>query len=207
MFFSIIIPTHNDSKYLGKLLDSIARQTFTDYNVIVVADACTYEELDFTYDIVKSYEDKMTITMQVVNYGNAGMARNAGLDIATGQFILFADDDDYYLHDWVFEEIFTLVSKTQADVTLFGFIFGALGYKTPFDNNGGTFGNVWSKCWKRAAIGETRFPNVYPDDDLQFCRLMDKKEDLNYVSFNTPIYYYNYLREGSINWIEQTQKS
>ena len=205
MFFSIIIPTHNDSAHLPKLLESIARQSFTDYNVIIVADACSYEELDLTYDIVKSYEDKMTITMEVVNFGNAGMARNAGLDIATGQFILFADDDDYFLHDWVFEEIFSLVSTTQADVTLFGFIFGMLGYKRPFENNGGTWANVWSKCWKRAAIGETRFPNVYPDDDLQFCKLMDKK-DLNYLSFNAPIYYYNYLREGSINWIENMKK-
>ena len=96
MFFSVIIPTHNDSKHLPKLLRSMASQTFTDFETIIIADACNDEELDATCELVDVYKDKLKITFEIVNFGNAGMARNAGLDRAKGQFILFADDDDYF---------------------------------------------------------------------------------------------------------------
>ena len=201
MRFSVIIPTHNNASDLPRVLGSISRQTFTDYEVILVADACNETNQRITNMVVKTFEDKMKITYLTVNYHNAGMSRNAGLDIADGDYILFADDDDYFLHRWVFEEINSLVTRSDCDMALFGFIFGSLGYKAPFDNNGNAFGNVWSRCFKREAIGETRFPNVYPDDDLQFCNLMEQK-DIKTAAFNSPIYYYNYMREGSISWKE-----
>ena len=202
MRFSVIIPTHNNAKDLSTLLNSIANQSFTDYEVIIVADACDEINRKITNVTVKDFEDQMKITLLFVNYHNAGMSRNAGLDMADGDYILFADDDDYFLHRWVFEEINSLVTRSGCDMALFGFIFGSLGYKAPFDNNGNAFGNVWSRCFKRSAIGDTRFPNVYPDDDLQFCLLMEAK-NLKTVAFNSPIYYYNYMREGSISWNEK----
>lgn len=201
MRFSVIIPTHNNAKDLATLLRSILRQTFTDYEVIIVADACDEPNRKLTDATVKDFEGKMKITYLIVNHHNAGMSRNAGLDIADGDYILFADDDDYFLHDWVFEEINSLVTRADCDMALFGFIFGSLGYKAPFDNNGNAFGNVWSRCFKRSAIGDTRFPNVYPDDDLQFCNLMEQK-NLKIAAFSNSIYYYNYMRKGSISWNE-----
>lgn len=202
MKFSVIIPTHNNAKDLPQLLNSIAKQTFADYEVIVVADACDEENLIETRKAVQDFaRNHQMICLAKVSYHNAGMSRNVGLDYADGDYILFADDDDRFLHPYVFDMIHSLVTRTDADMALFGFIFGALGYKGPFDNNGNAFGNVWSRCFKRSAIGDTRFPNVYPDDDLQFCNLMEEK-NIKTVAFNAPIYYYNYMREGSISWKE-----
>lgn len=201
MTFSIIIPTHNNTCDLMTLLYSIEQQTFKDYEIIIVADACDKYNLSALSNVQKQY-GKLKITLVKVSYHNAGMARNTGLDLADGEYILFADDDDKILHPFVFEEIYQLVKRTDADIAYFGFIFGEYGYKAPFDNDGHAFGNVWSKAWKRSAIGDTRFPNVYPDDDLQFCLLMEKKIGLNVMVFDSPIYYYNFMREGSISWNE-----
>lgn len=204
MTFSVIIPTHNNAEDLQHLLLTILNQTFTDYEVIIVADACDKHNQEITEGRVKFYQEHyqhMQITLLTVNHHNAGMARNAGLEIAKGDYILFADDDDRFLHPHVFDMIHSLVTRSDADMALFGFIFGSLGYRAPFDNNGNAYGNVWSRCFKRTAIGDTRFPNVYPDDDLQFCNLMEQK-DIKTVAFNAPIYYYNYMRVGSIQWKE-----
>ena len=97
MRFSVIIPAHNSEKFINKALDSIKNQTFRDFELIVVCDRCT----DNTKAIAESYGAK-TID---VDFGRDGLTRNAGLDIAQGEYILFLDHDDLYMHEFVFEEI------------------------------------------------------------------------------------------------------
>ena len=69
-FFSVIIPAHNSQAYIRKGLESIRQQRFTDYELIIVCDACT----DDTELVAKAYTDKVIVT----EYGLDGMARNAG---------------------------------------------------------------------------------------------------------------------------------
>ena len=200
MRFSIIIPMHNARSQCADVLDSVLRQTFTDYEVIVVCDACT----DTTARYVKEFWNDFKVIE--CEHGNAGLARNEGLEVAEGEYILFADDDDYILHPFVFEYIDKMLqAHSEPDVAHFGFIFGSNGYVYPTWNDGHLYGNVWSKAYKRSAIGDTRFPNVYPDDDLQFNKLMEQK-DLRHVLCDAPIYYYNWMREGSITWKEKQKK-
>lgn len=200
MRFSIIIPMHNSRSRCADVLDSVLRQTFTDYEVIVVCDACT----DTTARYVKEFWSDFEVVE--CKHGNAGLARNEGLNVAEGEYILFADDDDYILHPFVFEYIDKMLkAHSEPDVAHFGFIFGSNGYVYPTWNDGHLYGNVWSKAYKRSAIGDTRFPNVYPDDDLQFNKLLEQK-DLRHVLCDAPIYYYNYMREGSITWNESLKK-
>ena len=87
MRFSIIIPAHNEEKNIRKLLDSIKSQTFTDYEVIVVCDSCE----DATESIAKEYGAR---TLNV-DYHTDGLTRNAGIDIAKGEWLLFIDADDW----------------------------------------------------------------------------------------------------------------
>lgn len=206
MRFSIIIPIHVDGNRKGygydikTLVDSIKTQSFSDYEVIFICDKCKSEAVDYVYRKGK-YNFKECKVVEC-NHGNAGLARNEGLEVAEGEYILFADDDDYLLHEYVFEYIDRMLkAHDEPDVAHFGFIFGSNGYVYPTWNNGHLYGNVWSKAYKRSAIGDTRFPNVYPDDDLQFNKLMEQK-DLRHVLCDAPIYYYNYMREGSITWKE-----
>lgn len=85
--FSIIIPVYNVEKYLRKCLESVFNQTYKNYEVIVVNDGTK----DNSMDIAKDYPVK------VVNQKNQGLsvARNNGVEKATGEYILFLDSDDY----------------------------------------------------------------------------------------------------------------
>ena len=90
-FFSIIVPAHNSAEFINRCLDSVKMQTFTDYELIVVLDDCR----DDTDQIALLYTDKVLITW----HGRDGLARNAGIDAAEGEWILFLDDDDWWIHE------------------------------------------------------------------------------------------------------------
>lgn len=193
MKFSIIIPAHNSAGYIHRALDSIAAQSFTDYEVIVVCDSCT----DDTAEIARGYG----ATVEEVSYHADGLTRNRGIELATGDYVLFMDDDDWFLHQYVLTQ---LAQKTQemywADIICFGFIFQHLGYARPIRKcNGYHWIAAWSKCYRRASIGSARFSNRTDGAaDVQFFEQMFSK-GLNIVDWDMPLYYYNYWRENSIS--------
>ena len=83
-FFSVIVPEHNSAEYMRKGLESIRSQAFADYELIIICDKCnTKAEMEIAYE----YADVLIET----NYGKAGLARNAGLNVARGEWILFMD--------------------------------------------------------------------------------------------------------------------
>lgn len=90
---SIIIPAYNAARYLPETLDSILSQTYTNYEIIVVNDGST----DATRDILSPYMGNI----QVVHQENTGVseARNHGLRLAQGEFVIFMDADDYFIED------------------------------------------------------------------------------------------------------------
>lgn len=191
MKFSIIIPAYNSELYIHKALHSVEYQTFKDYELIVVCDSCT----DGTKSIAEAYGAK-TID---VNFHNDGLSRDAGLDAATGDWILFMDDDDWWLHEYVLEQLVYKVGQENEDILAFSFIFKGVGYASPLSCGGSMYPAVWNKCWKRSFIGDTRFPNVYSVSDYYFHTDMMAKQP-KIVYWDMPMYYYNYLRPGSISY-------
>lgn len=191
MRFSVIIPAHNSEKFINKALDSIKNQSFRDFELIVVCDRCT----DNTKAIAESYGAK-TID---VDYGRDGLSRNAGLDIAQGEYIIWSDDDDHFLHEFVFEQIDKkLRQENNPDLLCFSFIWKGVMYANPIAKSGDLYPSVWNKAWKRSWIGDTRFTDVYSISDYYFHNTMIAKPHTQ-VIYDMPMYYYNYLREGSIS--------
>lgn len=90
--FSIIVPIYNVESYLKECLDSILAQTYKNFELILIDDGST----DESASIAKSYaeQDSRCIFLQQENNGSASVARNAGLDIAKGDYIVFLDSDD-----------------------------------------------------------------------------------------------------------------
>lgn len=190
MRFSIIIPAYNAENHIRKALDSIKSQTFTDYELIVVCDSCT----DSTEDIAKSYG----ANIEIVNYHNDGLTRNKGIDVATGEYLLFMDDDDWWLHEYVLDQIDRKLNQNpELDILCFSFIFRYWKYATPTGNNGGRWIAVWNKCWRRKFIGDIRFPNIYAESDVYFHKEAFKKQP-KVLDWDMPMYYYNFMRDGSI---------
>ena len=185
-FFSVIVPAHNSERYLGKCLLSVLQQTFTDYELIVVCDACT----DRTERVARDYTDRVIET----NFGMDGLARNAGIDAAEGYWLIFMDDDDWFLHEYVFQQLHDAAVDTDADMLVFDFIWKGRGY---YRNDGNVVNiAVWSKCWRRSLIGDTRFPAIPFTSDEPFMNEIIAKRP-RAVFMRVPMYYYNFMRPGS----------
>lgn len=191
-FFTIIMPSHNGAGRIRKAIESVTSQAFSDYELIVVCDACT----DNTADIARFYG----ATVLTVDAHRDGLARNAGLDAATGDWILFLDDDDWLLHEFVLRQLREALNGRSTDVLNFSFIWKGVGYhrQTLEDTYTGACGHLW----RREFIGDTRFPDLpYGSDSLFHQAMMWKRPAVCY--WDMPMYYYNYMRQGSLSWKKQ----
>ena len=187
MKFSMILPIHNAENYMRRMLDSIKAQKWVDYELICLCDQCT----DGSEEIAKEYTDIVI----PVDYGCAGKTRNRGLEIAKGEWVLFADDDDWLLHEYVFPMLANAAGKNGEDILMFSFIWKDVGYTKQMD---GHFAAVWNKAWRREFIGETRFSDKRYGDDADFDKAMFRKNP-KVVAWDMPMYYYNYMRGGSLS--------
>jgi len=186
-FFSVIVPCHNSAEFMRKGLDSIRSQDFHDYELIIICDSCD----DETGTIAKEYSDYQL----TVEFGRAGMSRNAALDVARGEWVLFMDDDDWYLPG-AFQAIHDeLTRQTDIDILAYGFDWKGRG---PYLQSKGSIKTaVWNKAWRRGFIGEERFPDWIHTDDLGFARKMHPKARFGFLPMI--LYYYNFMRPGSVS--------
>ena len=195
MKFSIIIPAHNSSAFIRKALDSIKSQTFKDYELIVICDSCD----DDTEQIAREYG----AYTEKVGFSRDGLTRNRGLEKATGDWVLFMDDDDWWLHEYVLQQISDKLDENpNIDVLAFSFIFKGWMYATPRAPWGGYWVAVWSKCWRRDFIRNCRFSNEWSISDVQFHKQALAKNP-RVLEWDMPMYYYNYLRPGSISEMDK----
>lgn len=91
---SIVLPTYNRAKIIGRAIDSVLKQKITDWELIVVDDGSNYSNARLLEKIIKV--DKR---IKLVRQKNSGLtvARNMGSQVSRGKFIAYLDDDDYYL--------------------------------------------------------------------------------------------------------------
>ena len=115
---SIIIPVYNVQEYLPKCLDSVIKQTIKNKEIIVINDGST----DNCYEILTEYKMKFP-EMIIINQKNSGISetRNAGLRVATGEYIAFVDSDDFIEFD-MFEKMYTAAKRENADVVICDYI-------------------------------------------------------------------------------------
>lgn len=90
---SVIIPTYNRAALLGRAVESVLKQTFQDFEAIVVDDAST----DNTQGTIEKYSNRRLIYLRHAINKGGGAARNTGIMAAGGDFIAFLDSDDEWL--------------------------------------------------------------------------------------------------------------
>ena len=91
--FSIIIPVYNVEKYLNKCLDSVVKQTYKNYEVIIVCDKCSDNSESIVDEYIKKYKN---FTKIYAEHTGLSKARNIGVEASSGEYILFLDGDDYF---------------------------------------------------------------------------------------------------------------
>ena len=190
-FFSVIVTEYNAAGFMRKGLDSIINQSFQDYELIVVCDSCTDDTVKIAAEYIRPNTDDQVI---VVHHHRPARSRNEGLDAARGEWVLFMDDDDWYLHEFAFEMIAqALKESTDVDILLFAFIWKGIGYKR--NSPAKIWPAIWNKCWRREFIGDERFPDWPTIDDYGFSCKMHPKARMLY--WDQPFIYYNWMRPGS----------
>lgn len=108
---SVIIPIYNAEKYLNTCIESLLRQTFKDIEIILVDDGSP----DRCSEICDDYASRFS-NIRVIHRknGGAGYARNSGLDIASGRYVVFLDPDDFLAPNTL-ECCRQLAEKEEAD--------------------------------------------------------------------------------------------
>lgn len=112
MKISIIIPVYNAGKFIGKCLDSIASQTFSEFEVICIDDGSVDESSSILSEYASRYKNITVIRQK--NMGQ-GPTRNLGVSLAVGKYIKFVDADDY-LHPDALQILYETAEKTKSDI-------------------------------------------------------------------------------------------
>lgn len=203
--FSIIVPVYNTEKYLKRCLDSISKQSFTDYEVIIVNDGST----DNSSNIISKYPYK------VINQENQGlsMARNNGVKVSSGDYLIFLDSDDYIEKDLLKEIDMSL--SNNPDLVRFQIkeVFDnkdEINYKEePFENKDGVEAfrlitkyhfveNAWAYAIKRDYYLKEKFSfkkGTYHEDFGLMPLVIIKSKVVNSIDY---VGYCYYQRDGSI---------
>ncbi|GAA2910771.1 glycosyltransferase family 2 protein [Enterococcus pseudoavium] len=115
---SIIIPVYNVENYLEKCLHTIVDQTYSQLEIIIIDDGST----DKSNYICRKFKDKDSriILIEQENKGLA-IARNVGLNQASGKFVTFLDGDDYVTESYV-ENLFQAIVKTGAEISISNYV-------------------------------------------------------------------------------------
>lgn len=114
---SVIIPVYNAAEYLKETLDSLCAQTLKDIEIICVDDGST----DETCDILDKYSKDKRFKILHQNHQNAGAARNAGMECASGRYFAFLDADDIF-DIRMLEAMYNTAKQEEADVVVCGYL-------------------------------------------------------------------------------------
>lgn len=104
----VIVPVYNTERYVGKCIESVQAQTYTDWQMILVDDGSK----DKSLEVCQRYAN-LDNRISVIHQENAGpgIARNTGIASATGNYVVFIDSDDYIEKDY-----FLMLSEHDEDV-------------------------------------------------------------------------------------------
>lgn len=201
--FSIILPIYNVEKYLSKCLDSIINQTHRNIEIICINDGST----DNSLQILEEYTQKDG-RIKIINQKNQGVsiARNVGIENATGDYILFIDADDWIELD-ACEVLLNTINNKKFDLIYFNYyainsnikrkinIVNKKITKNYFLTNGG----LWNCCYNADFIKKNKisFPkDIKISEDLVFKTIIILNNPKIEV-ISEPLYNYFYTRENS----------
>lgn len=111
MKLSVIVPVYNVEQYIHECMESILMQTMKEMEIIVVDDGST----DNSIKIINKFNDDRIKVLSKPN-GGLSSARNAGLRIATGEYIAFVDSDDFLEYSDAYEDMYNIAINNNVDI-------------------------------------------------------------------------------------------
>ncbi len=209
---SIIVPVYNVEQYLNQCVESIVGQTYQNLEIILVDDGSPDSCPKMCEDWANN--DKR---IQVIHKPNGGLsdARNAGIDVASGEYLMFVDSDDFIAANMVMD-LYALLNRTNADIACGGvyrycdgkitdiynevirsdeIVFSGIGQLKNMLNSQ-TECAAWGKLYRRPLIGNHRFIKGRYNEDVIF--LFPLYANCSKVVYTNKRYYYYRDTLGSV---------
>lgn len=219
---SIIMPVYNAEKYLCEAIESVLKQTFTDFELFLINDMSTDKSKQICIEYAKKDRRIVLLENNSETHG-PGPTRNIGLDYATGEYIYFMDADDW-IDNRLLQCAIHRIQEADADIVGFGVTYEL--------SNGQNSGNscwngksillkdeikkdflhfwkassfsLWIYLFRRETVKNIKFENIFNGEDI--CYLMDalfKAEKIAYIA--ELFYHYRHLKGStSHRWVEST---
>lgn len=207
---SIIVPIYKVELYLKRCIDSIIKQSYENFELILVDDGSP----DNCPAICDEYEIKEK-RVKVIHKNNGGLsdARNAGLAVATGEYIVFVDSDDWVTPNYL-EALLRGIKKSGADICECGVVYtkGESELSEIIDETVNSYSTekglklliedkvfhqyVWNKIYRRAIIQNIVFPKGKTNED-EFWTYQIFGNAKSIARIQAPLYYY-FQRNDSI---------
>lgn len=210
---SIIVPVYNVEKYLEKCVDSLVNQSYSNLEIILVDDGATDSSGNMC-DELAIKDDRIKVIHKV--NGGLSDARNAGLEVATGDYIAFLDSDDY-VHKDLYKDVHSLMVENQCDLGICNYEYvdeeGKNFYPISdtlkdevltkdealdklMEKHNFYYVTAWNKLYKKEVLKDIRFPKgkVHEDEFVAHHVLAS----INKVVTTSKVYIYYVQRQGSI---------
>jgi len=207
---SIIIPVYNTEKYLNECISSVLNQTYKNIEVIIINDGST----DNSFQICKQFENNDN-RIKVINTSHLGvaMARNTGINNASGEFLAFVDSDDY-IHPNMLEILMNGISKNNADISICAITMNEFDsiesyskkYKLYSTNQAMKLlledkvicNNLCNRIFKKELFSNIRLKNgiVFEDIEIMY-KLFLKANIISYT--NLKLYYYRQRENSTVH--------
>lgn len=193
MKLSLVIPVHNLEKYIEPMLISLKYQAYDHDEIepIFICDSCS----DLTHQMIevflrKSYKNLIIIDRE---YKSSGLARNDGIELATGEYIWLLDGDDWLIDNHAFKKVMHFFEVSPDSKVLH------VGYISNTFQDYDYIFTVWQWVFKTEWAKEVPFTSRKYDDDVEWVQNMIQHHDITvYPRWDQPFYFYNYMREDSI---------
>lgn len=222
MLISVIIPVYNIEKYLGECLDSVIKQRYIPDEVILIDDGST----DYSGKICDKYVNEYSY-FKVIHRKNKGVssARNLGIKMAKGDYLLFIDGDDI-LSPYYIEKLVRGIQQSDSDLAICGFsekktdvickdINIAQSYVSIADDmiieliaGNRCDGYLWNKIWKKCIIDKN---NIKFDEDLKIFE--DLKFCYDYFTYcgnifvlELVLYYYRQRDNSAVRVFDENKR-
>lgn len=210
---SIIVPCYNCEKIVFDLISSLDAQKSKNFEVVFVDDCST----DNTYETLKNLENTKAYSLIVkqnrVNQG-PGNTRNYGISIANGDYITFADSDDFFCESAIGELERAIIENNSPDAVLYDYFYvknkkkvkkstiSCIKCSVPSIDEAILYSSSspWGKMYKKSIImsNNISFPNFKLKEDFVFNKLaLSNCERIYYLQ--SPLYYYRYVKTSIMN--------
>ncbi len=213
---SIIVPIYNVEEYLCRCIDSILNQSYKNFELILVDDGSP----DNCPKICDAYA-KRDHRIIVIHKKNGGLsdARNYGIEIAKGKFLIFIDSDDF-IHSKYVEKMYLIQKETKSDLVICGYntvvSMDDIDFKQEFSNqykivtpkqainqiysdipyNGLIIVVAWNKLYKRELFKNIRYPfGKISEDNFVIVDILEQCEK---IAISEDKMYYYVISENSI---------